>query len=199
MREAASLVADDASDAAAVVVRRWGAHLRMLDRDVTQAIHEGELAKATAEQRGDRESIVHCLNTIGSSLIIAGQVDEGCAQLERSRALAEEIRSDSWVAQCLRQSGLGVRRGVSIRSRRQLSASRHRFLQRARHRFRAAVSVVVAGVGVDVSRAVGGSVRDGACRAGRSTLAGDRSYHGVDCAGASASTARRSGGVGSVA
>lgn len=98
MREAASLVADDSSGAAAVVVRRWAAHLRMLDRDVAQAIHEGGLAKAAAQQLGDRESIVHCLNTIGSSLIIAGQVDEGCAQLERSRALAEEIRSDSWVA-----------------------------------------------------------------------------------------------------
>jgi tetratricopeptide (TPR) repeat protein len=98
MREAVSLVADDPSGAAAVVVRRWAAHLRMLDRDVAHAIHEGELAKAVAEQLGDRESIVHCLNTIGSSLIIAGQVDEGCAQLERSRALAEEIRSDSWVA-----------------------------------------------------------------------------------------------------
>lgn len=98
MREAASLVADDPSGAAAVVVRRWAAHLRMLDRDVAHAIHEGERAKAVAEQLGDRESIVHCLNTIGSSLIIAGQVDEGCAQLERSRALAQEIRSDSWVA-----------------------------------------------------------------------------------------------------
>jgi DNA-binding CsgD family transcriptional regulator/tetratricopeptide (TPR) repeat protein len=98
MREAVALIADDSSGGAAVVVRRWAAHLRMLDRDVTQAIHEGELAMATAEQLGDRESIVHCLNTVGSSLIIAGQVDEGCARLERSRALAEEIRSDSWVA-----------------------------------------------------------------------------------------------------
>jgi DNA-binding CsgD family transcriptional regulator len=97
MREAASLVANDSSGAAALVVRRWGAHLRMLDRDVAHAIHEGELAKTIAEQRGDQESIVHCLNTIGSSLIIAGQVDEGCVQLEHSRALAAEIRSDSWV------------------------------------------------------------------------------------------------------
>ncbi|WP_116809209.1 ATP-binding protein [Steroidobacter cummioxidans] len=97
MREAASLVADDLSSAA-VVVRRWAAHLRMLDRDVEAAIKQGEQAKAVAQRLGDRESVVHCLNTIGSSLIVAGHVEEGCAQLERSRALAQEIRSDSWVA-----------------------------------------------------------------------------------------------------
>ncbi|WP_129775358.1 AAA family ATPase [Peristeroidobacter soli] len=137
MREAASLVADDASGAAAVVVRRWAAHLRMLDRDVTQAIHEGELAKAAAERLGDRESIVHCLNTIGSSLIIAGRVDEGCAQLERSRALAEEIRSDSWVASAFVNLGSAcgevyrfdladnyLRRGIDFCSERDIDFSR---------------------------------------------------------------------------
>ncbi|GFE83860.1 LuxR family transcriptional regulator [Steroidobacter agaridevorans] len=98
MREAASLVADDLSGAAAVVVRRWAAHLRMLDRDVEEAINEGQHAKAVAAELGDRESIVHCLNTIGSSLIIAGRVAEGCEHLERSRALAEELPADSWIA-----------------------------------------------------------------------------------------------------
>lgn len=98
MHEAVSLVAEDSSGAAAVVVRRWAAHLRMLDRDVEQAIQEGELAKAAAEQLGDRESIVHCLNTIGSSLIVSGRVEEGCEQIERSRAMGEQMRSDSWIA-----------------------------------------------------------------------------------------------------
>jgi DNA-binding CsgD family transcriptional regulator/tetratricopeptide (TPR) repeat protein len=98
MREAAALVADDSSGAAAVVVRRWAAHLLMLDRDVEEAVKQGEQAKAVAEVLGDRESVVHSLNTIGSSLIIAGRVEEGCGHLERSRALAEAIGSDSWIA-----------------------------------------------------------------------------------------------------
>jgi hypothetical protein len=38
MREAAALVVSDASSAAAIVVRRWAAHIRMLDRDVELAI-----------------------------------------------------------------------------------------------------------------------------------------------------------------
>ncbi|HEY0681297.1 MAG TPA: AAA family ATPase [Steroidobacter sp.] len=97
LREAVALVESDANGAS-VAVRRWAAHLRMLDRDVEQAIQEGERAKAVAERLGDRESIVHCLNTIGSSLILAGRVEQGCEQLERSRALAEEMRSDSWIA-----------------------------------------------------------------------------------------------------
>jgi DNA-binding CsgD family transcriptional regulator/tetratricopeptide (TPR) repeat protein len=98
MREATAHVTSDASGTAAVVVRRWAAHLRMLDRDVEQAINEGELAKTAAEQLDDKESVIHSLNTIGSSLIVSGRVEEGRAQLERSRALAEEIRSDSWIA-----------------------------------------------------------------------------------------------------
>lgn len=97
MREAVALVPNDTA-AAAAVVRRWAAHLRMLDRDVGQAIQEGELALVAAERRGDQESIVHCLNTIGSSLIVSGRVEEGCERLERSRALAEQMRSDSWIA-----------------------------------------------------------------------------------------------------
>ena len=98
MREAVSLVADDVSGPAAVAVRRWAAHLRMLDRDVEEAIWEGEQAKTVAVQLGDRESVVHSLNTIGSSLILFGRVEEGCEQLERSRALAEELKSDAWIA-----------------------------------------------------------------------------------------------------
>jgi DNA-binding CsgD family transcriptional regulator len=98
MRDAAALVEAHSSSAAAVVVRRWAAHLRMLDRDVEEAIREGELAKAAAEQLGDTESIIHSLNTIGSSLIVSGRVEAGCERLERSRALAEENRSDSWIA-----------------------------------------------------------------------------------------------------
>jgi DNA-binding CsgD family transcriptional regulator/tetratricopeptide (TPR) repeat protein len=136
LREAVALV-ESAANGASVAVRRWAAHLRMLDRDVEQAIQEGERAKAVAERLGDRESIVHCLNTIGSSLIVAGRVEEGCEQLERSRALAEEMRSDSWIANAYVNLGSAcgevyrfdladnyLRRGIEFCSERDIDFSR---------------------------------------------------------------------------
>lgn len=137
MRDAVAMVASDAASAAAVVVRRWAAHLRMLDRDVDQAIEEGELAHAAAEQLGDKESIIHSLNTIGSSLILSGRIEEGCAQLERSRTLAEELRSDAWVASAFVNLGSAcgevyrfdlaenyLRRGIEFCNERDIDFSR---------------------------------------------------------------------------
>jgi DNA-binding CsgD family transcriptional regulator/tetratricopeptide (TPR) repeat protein len=98
MREAVSLVGAESGSAAAVTVRRWAAHLRMLDRDVDEAIRQGEMARTGAEQNGDQEAIVHCLNTIGSSMILNGRVDHGVASLEQSRVLAEQQHWDFWVA-----------------------------------------------------------------------------------------------------
>ena len=165
-----------------------------------QAIHEGELAKAAAEQLGDRESIVHCLNTIGSSLIVSGRVDEGCEQLERSRALAR--------SSCARIRGsrmpfvnLGsacgevyrfdladnyLRRGIEFCSERDIDFSRL---------YQLAWQALVWMYRGRWTEASGHR----ACRAGRSALAGDCSYHCVDRAGACACTSRRSRGLGSFA
>lgn len=98
MRHAVALVGPESDSVAAVTVRRWAAHLQMLDRNVEEAIRQGEMAMKVAEQRGDREAVVHCLNTIGSSMIIDGRVDQGRTHLEQSRALAEEARWDPWVS-----------------------------------------------------------------------------------------------------
>lgn len=97
MREAIALIGPESITAAAVTARRWAAHLRLLDRDVDEAIEQGEMALRVAEQLGDQESIVHCLNTIGCAMIIDGRVEQGRAHLEQSRALAEQMRWDSWV------------------------------------------------------------------------------------------------------
>jgi hypothetical protein len=70
----------------------------MLDRDVEEAIREGFIAMGVAERLADQESVVHCLNTIGSSMIVAGRVAEGREYLEKSLALARRMPSDSWVA-----------------------------------------------------------------------------------------------------
>lgn len=98
MREAIALIGPESITAAAVTARRWAAHLHLLDRDVDEAIEQGEMALRVAEQLGDREAIVHCLNTIGSAMIISGRIEQGRAHLEQSRALAEQTRWDSWVA-----------------------------------------------------------------------------------------------------
>lgn len=58
MREALALVGPNAETAGAVATRRWAAYLRMLDRDVDDAIREGGIAMAIAERLGDQESVV---------------------------------------------------------------------------------------------------------------------------------------------
>lgn len=101
LREAVTLIGAQSDTAAAVTVRRWSAHLRMLDRDIQEAIKQAEMALRVAEQQGDQEAVVHCLNTLGSSMILDGRVDQGRAHLEQSRALAERQGWDAWVASAL--------------------------------------------------------------------------------------------------
>lgn len=135
---ALALVGPDAETPAATVARRASAYLRMLDRDVEQAIGEGRVALALAERHGDLESVVQALNTIGSALIVAGRLEEGRPQLERSLALAERAALDTWVANALGNLGSGsgeifrfdvaepyLRRGIEYCAERDLDASRY--------------------------------------------------------------------------
>jgi DNA-binding CsgD family transcriptional regulator/tetratricopeptide (TPR) repeat protein len=137
MSEAVALIGAESETAAAVTVHRWAAHLRMLDRDIDEAIKQGELAMRVAEQLGDREAIVHCLNTIGTSMILNGRVEQGRAQLEQSRALAEQLGSESWGADAFVNLGCAcgevyrfdladndLRRGIEFCSERDIDASR---------------------------------------------------------------------------
>ena len=137
MGEAVALVGGESDTAAAVTVRRWAAHLRMLDRDVDEAIKQGEMAMKVAERLGDQEAIVHCLNTIGSSMILDGRIDQGQVQLEHSRALAEQLHWDSWVANAFVNLGSAcgeiyrfdladnyLRRGIEFCSERDIDFAR---------------------------------------------------------------------------
>ena len=137
MREAMALVEPYAETAAAVETRRWAAYLRMLDRDVEDAIREGSIAMAVAERLADQESVVHCLNTIGSSMIVAGRLEEGRQHLERSRELAERLQSDFWVSNALGNLGTAcgeaycfdlaedyLRRGIEFCTERDIDYSR---------------------------------------------------------------------------
>lgn len=137
MREAVELIGAEFDTTAAVTVRRWAAHLRLLDRDVEEAIQQGEMAGRGAEQNGDQEAIVHCLNTIGTAMILEGRVDQGRAQLEQSRALAEQMGWDAWVANAFVNLGSAcgevyrfdladgyLRRGIEFCSERDLDLAR---------------------------------------------------------------------------
>jgi DNA-binding CsgD family transcriptional regulator/tetratricopeptide (TPR) repeat protein len=137
MRAAKALVAPDSESAAAVATRRWAAYLRMLDRDVEDAIRDGTVALIIAERLADQPSVVHCLNTIGSSMIVAGRIEEGRHYLERSRAMAERLQSDFWVANALSNLGSAcgeaycfelaedyLRRGIEYCTERDIDFSR---------------------------------------------------------------------------
>jgi DNA-binding CsgD family transcriptional regulator/tetratricopeptide (TPR) repeat protein len=105
VRKAIDLVGPNAETAVTVGVRRWAAHLRMLDRDVDEAIREGTLAMEGAEALSDRDAQLHCLNTIGSAMIVGDRVTEGREYLEKSLALAEKMRSDAGIASALGNLG----------------------------------------------------------------------------------------------
>jgi DNA-binding CsgD family transcriptional regulator/tetratricopeptide (TPR) repeat protein len=137
IRDAVALIDAQTATAAAVTVRRWAAHLRMLDRDVEEAIRQGEMALRAGEQQGDQEAIVHCLNTIGTAKILQGRVEQGRAHLEQSRALAEQLRWDPWVANALVNLGSAcvevyrfdladndLRRGIDFCGERDIDFSR---------------------------------------------------------------------------
>lgn len=137
MREAVALVEPHAETAAAVATRRWAAYLRMLDRDVEDAIREGGIALGIAERLEDQESIVHCLNTIGSSMIVAGQIDAGRQHLEKSGAMAQRLQSDFWISNALGNLGTAcgeaycfdlaedyLRRGIEFCTERDIDYSR---------------------------------------------------------------------------
>lgn len=138
LREALALVEPGSQSVAAVTTRRLSAYVRMLDRDVEDAIREGTAAMQIAESIGDREAVVHLLNTVGSSLIVAGRVEEGRAHLERSLQLAERLSADAGVASALGNLGSGcgevyrfdlaepyLRRGVEYCAERDLDGPRN--------------------------------------------------------------------------
>ncbi|CAA9580742.1 MAG: transcriptional regulatory [uncultured Thermomicrobiales bacterium] len=76
---------------------RARAHLRMLDRDSASAIAWGGKALALAERLGARGTTIAALNTIGSAMLVAGDL-AGRDPLERSAALARAADLDDQVA-----------------------------------------------------------------------------------------------------
>ena len=85
------------------------ATLRMLNRDSADAIAWGERAVAVAERFNDVEVRVRAINTVGTARLVAGDVERGRVELERSLALARQADLEADVVAAL--SNLGTAHG----------------------------------------------------------------------------------------
>ena len=97
MREAMSLLDRVPPGPMHVMIYRFHAYLRMLERDVDIAIADGRKALELAERYGTAEDRVHILNTLGSSMLVADDM-RGVEYLEQSLALAREHAMDYQIA-----------------------------------------------------------------------------------------------------
>jgi DNA-binding CsgD family transcriptional regulator len=81
------------------------ATLRMLNRDIQEAIAWGERALALAERFEQFELRVRAMNTVGAARLVAGDETGGRTDLERSRDLARQAGLDAEVASAFSNLG----------------------------------------------------------------------------------------------
>jgi len=93
-REGVRLVPPEPSAARAKVLATLGQQLMLAGRD-DEAISVCEQAIAVAQEVGERAVEGHAHNSLGTSLVGIGRLDEGLAELHLARALAEE--TESWI------------------------------------------------------------------------------------------------------
>ncbi len=84
------------------------AYMRMLDRDNADGIAWGEKAVALAEEVGDPETLAYGLNSVGTSLLMSGEIEPGIAQLLRSLEVARENGIWLWIGPALSMLGTGL-------------------------------------------------------------------------------------------
>lgn len=84
------------------------AYLRMLSRDNADGVAWGERAVAAAEQVGDRDVLSFGLNTIGTSYVMAGEIDRGVEHLLRSLDVARADRLEFRIGSALAMLGSGL-------------------------------------------------------------------------------------------
>jgi DNA-binding CsgD family transcriptional regulator/tetratricopeptide (TPR) repeat protein len=85
------------------------AFMRMLNRDNAEGVAWGEKALALSERLDDREGVSSALNLIGSSYVMAGEIERGIDVLRRSIEVARENQLEYRVAAgySMLASGLG--------------------------------------------------------------------------------------------
>lgn len=84
------------------------ASLRMLNRDNADGVVWGQRALAAAERLGDEEGRSYALNMIGTSHLMAGEIDRGVEFLLRSLELAREQDNEARIHSALGMLGSGL-------------------------------------------------------------------------------------------
>lgn len=84
------------------------AYARMLSRDNAEGVAWGRKAVAAAAAAGDREVEAYGLNMAGTSLLMAGEIEAGVAELLRSLELAREGRHEVFTMSALSMLGTGL-------------------------------------------------------------------------------------------
>jgi DNA-binding CsgD family transcriptional regulator len=84
------------------------AYMRMIDRDNAEGVAWGKKAVALAEEVGDLETLAYGLNSVGTSLVMAGEIEPGIAHLLQSLEVARENGLWLWVGPALSMLGTGL-------------------------------------------------------------------------------------------
>jgi DNA-binding CsgD family transcriptional regulator/tetratricopeptide (TPR) repeat protein len=84
------------------------AYMRMLGRDNDEAVGWGEKAVELAERFDDAETLSFGLNMVGTSFVMAGEIDRGIEFLLRSLAVAQEHAIEYRVASAYSMLGTGL-------------------------------------------------------------------------------------------
>ena len=112
------------------------AYVRMLNRDNADGVAWGKRSAALAERLGDVDTLAYALNMIGTSYVMAGEIETGVEYLQRSLTIAREHDLWLWVGPALSMLGSGL--GEMYEFERS-----ERYLQRAHRPHRRARPVAV--------------------------------------------------------
>ena len=83
-------------------------YVRMINRDNADGVAWGTKAATLAEGLGDLDTLAYSLNTIGTSHIMAGEIELGIEFLQRSLSVARENGLWLWVGPALTMLGTGL-------------------------------------------------------------------------------------------
>jgi DNA-binding CsgD family transcriptional regulator/tetratricopeptide (TPR) repeat protein len=107
VEEAVGLVGHAAREPKAGWVHAMAAALAMLHRDIGLAVSVGRVAIEIGEEAGDQALVARALNAVGAAKIVGG-LEGGTADLLRSAAIAEALRSPAQRGAALSNLGSGL-------------------------------------------------------------------------------------------
>ena len=84
------------------------AYVRMLNRDNADGVAWGKRSATLAERLGDVDTLAYALNMIGTSYVMAGEIETGVEYLQQSLAVGREHGLWLWVGPTLSMLGSGL-------------------------------------------------------------------------------------------